>query len=182
MENSRGLSPLSPSSLSLTYWCTALCLTPLCAGVPELCAGRLKQRRYWKDFYCRSALKMMSCVKISDAETHEEVDGRRLLWSPRRKTRGLLLPCVRPGSHLQCEECAVWVCVWQHWQHYICTHRWNYVIGRNQVKAGKQEGEITCTAKILFAVKLVFPHRWSVMRFLLYPSSHFRTKAGIFYI
>ncbi|KAM3623078.1 uncharacterized protein V6R79_006545 [Siganus canaliculatus] len=58
------------------------------------------KRLYWKECYCRSALKMMPCVKISDVKTHEVVDWKRLLQSPRRKMQGLLLPCVRRGSHL----------------------------------------------------------------------------------
>ena len=66
----------------------SISLTSLCVGVPELCLGILKQRRYWKQLYCRSSLKMMPCVKISDAETHEEVDGKRLLGSQRRKMQG----------------------------------------------------------------------------------------------
>lgn len=35
-----------------------------------------------------SALKMMPCVKISEAKTHEEVDGKGLQWSPRREDTG----------------------------------------------------------------------------------------------
>lgn len=95
------------STWSLTYWCTVLCLTPFCVWVPELCLGRLKQRRYWKGFYCRSALKIMPCVKIIDAKTHEEDKRRRLLWSQRKKTQGLLLACVG-GFHLLCAHyCSV---------------------------------------------------------------------------
>lgn len=104
----RGVSPLSLSLPSLTYWCTVLYLTSLCVEVPGVCLGRLKQKRYWKELYCRSALKMMPHVKISDAKTHEKVGGKRLQWSPRRKTQGLLLPCVRPGPlSLQWLQCGV---------------------------------------------------------------------------
>lgn len=78
---SRKLSGVSP--LSLTQWGTVPCLTCLCVGVPELCQVRLNARRYWREFHCRSALKVTPCVKISDAKKHEEIDGKLLLWSPR---------------------------------------------------------------------------------------------------
>lgn len=81
-----------------------LCLTCLCVGVPELCQGRLKVRRYWKEFYCRSALKVMPCVKISDAKKDEEVDGKLLLWSPRREETAM---CQTWLSSAVCTAAAV---------------------------------------------------------------------------
>lgn len=37
--------------------------------------GRLTQK-YGKELHCRSALKKTLCVKISDAKTHKDVDGK----------------------------------------------------------------------------------------------------------
>lgn len=86
--------------------------------------GGLKERRYWNELYCRSALKMIPCVKISEAITLDEVDGRWLVCSQRRTLPCFLLLCVRPGSHLQHAQyiSSRHESMWECWQHYSCMH------------------------------------------------------------
>lgn len=135
-ENFRGVSPLS-----LTYWGTVLCLTCLCVGVPELCQGRLKVRRYWKELYCRSALKIMPCVKISDSKKDEEVDGKLLPWSRRREETGMCQTWLSPAV---CTPAALVCMCEREKKKELASH---YTLLHYQVNARKQE--IPCSTKTI---------------------------------